>query len=340
MNHALLSELQRVSAYPSVTVLVNTTAGVVPDTALRARTAQLIDVVDQRLRGDVVDEERAWLVTEIRRLVDDAATEPPATAMGLFVSPGHSVFVRLGRAVTERVVIDQSFATRDLVADLNRTAQYRLVTISDRMLRVLIGDRRRLVEVRNEAWPLLRTDELSVTGWSAAVVDGLRDLQRQHPLPTVVAGVERSVRRHHEALAPFRTIGVIPGNHDRTGWAELHTASWPLVTDWLRADLDDALRRLDAARSERRYAGGIHEIWPLAADGRVDVLVVEDTFAVAARVNADNQLDPVEDATAPDVVDDIVDEAIEAVLQAGGRVVVTGDGNLAAHDRIAAVLRY
>jgi hypothetical protein len=340
MNSALLAELQRQSAYPSVTVLLNTSPGSVLSTAERVRAGQLLDTAAARLRGDVDDDVAADIMDQLRGLLDEQSGLAAGTALALCVSPAFAAAVRLGRTVTERVVIDDTFATRDLVADLNRTAEYRLLTISDRTVRSFVGDRQRLVEERDEHWPLRRLEEHSATGWTNAVSEALRTLHQQHPLPTVIAGVDRSVRRHTAALAPFHTIGFVPGNHDRTSWAELHNATWPVVTDWLRSDAADALQRLDVARSSRRYAGGVQEIWPLANDGRIDTLVVEDGHALPARITDDGQLDPSEEVTAPDVVDDIVDETIEAVLRHGGRVVVTEPGELAAHHHIAAVLRY
>jgi hypothetical protein len=279
MNSALLAELQRQSAYPSVTVLLNTLPGSVLTTAERARAGQLIDTAAERLRGDVADGVATGIVARLRELLDEQSALAAGSALAICVSPTYAAAVKLGRSVTERVVVDETFATRDLVADLNRTAEYRLLTISERTVRSFIGDR-------------------------------------------------------------FHTIGYIPGNHDRTGWAALHNAAWPVVCDWLRGDVADTLERLDASRSSRHDAGGVQEIWSLANDGRVDTLIVEDGHALAARVTHDGQLHPTGDAAAPDVVDDIVDETIEVVLRHGGRVVVTEPGELAAHHHIAAVLRY
>ena len=77
----------------------------------------------------------------------------------------------------------------------------------------------------------------------------------------------------------------------------------------------------------------------MAVDGRVATLVVEDRYAIAARI-VNGQLEHADDREAPDVIDDIVDETIEAVLRHDGTAVIVADGELAAHDRIAAVLRY
>ena len=175
--------------------------------------------------------------------------------------------------------------------------------------------------------------------WVREVTRRLREQEAAHSLPTVVAGVERSIRA---TVVPdvLAVIGVVPGNHDRTNWVDLHQAAWPHVADWLRADRGRAVARLVEARSMRRYAGGIEEVWPLAHDGRVELLLVEESYAVAARVGDHLQLEPAADEEAPDVVDDVVDDTIELVLRNGGRAVIVNDDELREHSGIAAVLRY
>ena len=88
--------------------------------------------------------------------------------------------------------------------------------------------------------------------------DRLRTEHVTDPLPVVIAGVQHSVRKFAPNLT--ETIGVIPGNHDRSSATELHHAAWPIVNDWLRTDAIRAMRQFDLARSDKRYAGGIHEI--------------------------------------------------------------------------------
>jgi hypothetical protein len=338
MNRALLDELQRQRCYPSITLLLNTTPGA-PLTATEIDAAtRMIAVVDERLDGDVSDALREHLTDQITDLLHEHAGHPSSAALALFVSADYSAAVRLGHPLEERVTIDDTFTTRDLVADLGRTALFRVVAVSERSTRLFIGDRRHLVEQRDGSWPLLRTDDHTDVTWTRDVTHRLRVEHAEHPLPTVVAGVQRSVRR----LAPRHdhTIGVISGNHDRTNAAELHRAAWPLVSEWLRAGAERAIGQLDSARSAHRYAGGIHEIWPLARDGRVDVLIVENGYSLPARVDHNDQVVPADDPHHPDVHDDIVDDTIETVLRCGGTAVVVGDGTLEHSDRMAAILRY
>ncbi len=338
MNRALLAELQSQRAYPSITLLFNTTSGAPFSPAQVANAAHLADQADRRLGGEIDDDLRKSLVETIVELLHDSATDNAGHALAVCVSPQYSAAIRLGRRVNERVIIDETFATRDVVADLNRTALYRLITVSGHTTRLLIGDRQRLVEEQSEHWPLTREPEQNLASWTRAVMHALRREHAQLALPTVVAGVERSVRQVL-SIAEFGTIGAIPGNHDRVSEVDLHHKAWPLVTDWLCADRNRAMEQLDNARSQRRYAGGIHEIWPLANEARIELLVVEDGYALPVRVDGDH-LQPVTDAEAPGVVDDIIDEVIEIVIRNGGNAVIVADGDLIERGHIAAILRY
>jgi len=342
MNRAILDELQRQRCYASITLLFNTTPGV-PLTPTELDTARrLARHIDNRLDGDISDASRLSLITRLTDVISEQADQRSTHALALFVSPEYSAAVRLGRTIDERVTIDDTFTTRDLVADLNRTALYRVVTISEQTSRLFLGDRQRLVEQLSDTWPLTRNGEhtttTTTTTWTRDLSDCLRAEHATDPLPVVIAGVQRSVRK----LAPdlTETIGIIPGNHDRTSTVELHHAAWPIVTDWLRTDATRAMRQLDLARSNKRYAGGIHEIWPLALDGRVATLIVENDYALPARIDHNNQLHPANDPDHPDVNDDIVDDTIETVLRHGGASIIVNSNTLVDHQRIAAILRY
>ncbi len=338
MNHTLLAELQRQEMYPSVSLLLTTKPGPLMAASDTSALIELADNADRRLDGDVPEDIRRTVIESLRRLIESVAEQKATKAIAVFASPNYSAFVHLGDETRNRVVIDNTFATRDLVADANRTALYRVITLSDRKSRMFIGDRNRLVEERTETWPMHRDDDQRLPAWARSVTTAVAAEHARNALPTVVAGVNRSARDVAKASS-IDVIGIIRGNHDRTSWAELHNQAWPLVCDWLRADSQRPFDRLDAARGANRYAGGVHEVWELAHESRVELLVVEENYAYPARL-LDGQLVAAVDIEAPDVIDDAVDELIERVLHGAGRVAIVADGNLAEHDRLAAVLRY
>ena len=140
---------------------------------------------------------------------------------------------------------------------------------------------------------------------------------------------------------PLALKAIILGNHDRTPWATLSDLARGPLSDWAGSRNATALHRLDQARGRRRYASGLDEIWSLAGESRVELLVVERNFAVPVRADGAH-LVPVDadQIEAPDVVDDAVDDLIEAVALRRGEVVIVPDGVLADQGRVAAVLRF
>lgn len=338
MNRLLLEDLQRRRSFPSVTVLVNARRGASADPSDVARLDRLVAHAAQRVATEAPGPDGDAVVAQLRRLVLDHLEGPPPAAFAFCASPETAVVVRLGQEVRERVVVDDTFATRDLVADLARSAAFRVVTVSEQKVRMFLGDRIRLVEALDDRWPLLRDEDQRPSFWAKEVFEQLRADHAELPLPAVVAGVDRSLRRLAVDGA-LMVVGQVGGNHDRSSAAELHQLAWARVDGFLSADRARALGRLEQARSSHRYAGGIDEVWSLANDGRVDLVLVEESFEVAAEISPDRQL-LLDTSAGQQAVDDIVDDTIEAVLLRGGRAVVVPDDSLVSHDRIAAVLRY
>ena len=195
MQRALLSELQHHRGTPCVTILANTTPGGWIDQTQRLHLERLIESADRQLRAGAPDHVRRGLVGSLWMLLAEAETNIGSEAVALCASPSYSAVVKLGRKVAARVVVADTFATADLVGDLHRTARFRVITVSEHLVRMLYGDERRLAEQIDVHWPLVREDGQSVASWTRAVVHALRAEQRRHEVPTVVAGVERSVRR-------------------------------------------------------------------------------------------------------------------------------------------------
>ena len=337
MNRALLNELQRQFSYPSVTLLCNTRVGTLGSPDDLRNLEQLVQDTDRRLSGDVTDAIRHATIAKLRDLVNSCVAGVGTHAVAIFASPEQAAFVRLMDPVRDRVVVDNTFATRDLVVDAQRTLSFRVITVSDHTCRLLLGDRSRLAEQKDDLWPLHRTEESS-DGWLRSIKTALTNDPSLREIPTVIAGTPRAAREAARVV-DINMIGIVAGNHDRTSWVALHQDAWPLVAQHLDDEDAQALANLDTARGINRYAGGINEVWELAEQGRVELLVVERSYEFPARLH-DGHLSSADDVESPDVIDDAVDELIEAVLMKRGRVAIVADGELTEHGRIASVLRY
>jgi hypothetical protein len=277
--------------------------------------------------------------------------------LALYVSNDFSQCYSLPFTVPERVVIDKTFATRDLVYGLHRAQRYWVFLLSVASTRLLAGTGETLEEVQDTNFPMPMTGP-GATGPIPFDADSsyLDDRHRRffqqvdsafasyaadESLPIVVGGVVRQASYFQEVSQYTSAIaGTLSGNFDKATTAELVPLVWPIVQSVREAQKADALQALDAAMGAQAVVSTIGEAWRLAQEGRGKLLLVEKNYHVPAVLTENGGLELVDQPGGTEVMDDAVDEVIEAVLAKGGAVAIVDDGALALHQRIALTLRY
>jgi len=173
------------------------------------------------------------------------------------------------------------------------------------------------------------------------VDNALKPILADDPLSLIVIGVDRYHAFFDEVSAHTNAIvGRVTGSHDKTSPHELSKLVQPLIEKHREEKRKKALEQLEKAVSERKFVSNIDEVWRLAHEGRGDLLLVEEDFHSPGRLDENGGLVHADDPSAPDVIDDAVDEIIETVLNKQGRVVFVENGQLTEHRRIALVLRF
>lgn len=348
--------LQRHTRYPAVSILMSHGASVDGD---RARLKRLALQAATRLHDEFPRRDVQPLVRELDALVAAADLSPGHLAIGVFVNHDIATTLHLPIPVRERVVVDATFATRDLVHALHRSLKYQVLVLSERATRLYTGCGAALTEVAGSpilptephsngrgARPRLGVDrsvlrDVRLRRYIGNVDTGLARHIRGRELPVILVGATRRVAafRDHSTHRALVTDAVV-GGFDQTSPRELADRVWPSIERMLTTQRREAMGELDTATGRHRAAFGVDEVWGLANEGRGDRVIVEENYEFPARVNVDTgRLEAAEDVTHPDVVDDIIDEIIEIVLAKGGRVTIVSDGTLGDH-RIAMTLRH
>ena len=349
--------LQQHARYPAVSILMSHGTTVDGD---RTRLTRLAFEAARRLQGEFPRRDTEPLLSELDTLIAAADLNPGHEAIGVFVNHDIATTVHLPIPVRERVVVDATFATRDLIHALHRSPKYRVLVLSERSTRLYAGCGAVLTEVAGS--PILAAEaHLNGRGERSRMTADrsvLRDSRlrryigkvdavltpqiRGRELPLILVGATRRVaafRDHstHRALV----ADAVVGGFDRTSPRELADRVWPSITRMLTTQRGDALRELDGAIGKHRAAFGVEEVWSLANEGRGALLIADEHYEFPARIDTDTGLlEAAEDVAHPDVVDDVVDEIIEIVLAKGGRVAMVSDGTLRDHGRIAMTLRH
>lgn len=353
-----LAELRQPRPYPAVSLLAplqRHRPGNLEDPIL------LRDLVD-RARRHLQDELGARDSTEVLTRLDDAIAtldlHHPSDGIAVFVAPGETHVLPLAFTVPERVQIDDTFATRDLVRGVTRTPRYRVLALGEKPTRLLTGTTTTLTETHSGGFPLFVEGALGEPLASGGFpVHSSRSEEQHHaffrevdqalgvvmaedPLSVVVAGTERDLA-YFDQITKHRQwiVGALRGNYEDSAPDELAALTAPLLDAALATQRASVLAELVEAVGVDRGIVGVKAVWDSARAGRARVLLVEDDFVYPARL-VDEHLEPAGDEDASGVIDDAVDELIEMVLDAGGEVTVFGSGELAEHGPVAALLRY
>ena len=277
--------------------------------------------------------------------------------LALYVSHEFAKLCYLPFTIPARVVIDQTFATRDLVYGMHRAQRYWVLLLSQASTRLLAGTGETLEEIHDKNFPM----EMTGPGGTPALpfdsdssyldnrhrrffqqVDtAFTEYAQDDSLPLIVGGVVRQVSFFQEVSQHASAIaGTLGGNLDKATLPELAPQTWEIVQSVRQSQQAGALQSLDDAISAQLVVSTIEEAWQMAQAGRGKLLLVEKNYHVPAILNEKGKFELVEAVGGTDVMDDAVDEIIEAVLAMGGNVAIVDDGSLADHRHIALTLRY
>lgn len=330
MNRRDLDDLVSRSEWPSVTIIAPLENRAPDNQQNEIRVKSLVKQVREKLVQERVEEPVAKRVLEkIDSLIGELDLFTASDlGVAFFVSPGFARRLDLPFQVKERAVVDRVFATREIVVGLERGLRWRAVIVGLEQPRILDGFRDRVVDVARVGATQL-TDEI------------LAPLMAGDPIPLVIVGLEAEIVHFvtHSRFA-HEVILTIRGRHERTDARELGRLLWSDVAHAIEVRRRDRIEReLDSGMKRGRIVSGIEDVWLAAHQGRGELLVVEEDlhFPVEPGVGQRALLR----APAGLEIDNAVDEIVDVVLAAKGRVEFVAPGTLGhEHQGIVMVTRY
>jgi hypothetical protein len=359
MNRSDVIALQGHRGYPMVSVIAPTHRNSPDNKADPVVVRNLVDQAKERVLVEQTKREAAAVLEQLDELVDRVDWAHTLDGLALFASADHAELHYLPIAVRGRVVIDETFATRDLVAALARSKRYRVLVLSEKPTRLYDGVRDDLEEHVGDGFPKVHKGPGGATALPGGNVNAstvrqeahmsffreidaaLGQLLAQDPTPVVVVGVTRYLGYYNKLTSHGdRIIATLEGSHDRTPAHELGKRVWALVEAELDAAAQAKIKELDAAESAGRLSSGLVQAWRAAAEGRGAHLLVDEGYEQAATLDDTGMvLTLTDDRDAPGVIDDAIDELIELVIAKGGEVTFV-NGGLDKQQRVALMLRY
>lgn len=359
MLQETLHELKDVRDYPAVSILLNTHRTYPANEKDAIVLKNKVKEVEERLLAELPKRMAEEVIRQVKEVAESVDHRNNLDSLALFANKEMGKYVRLPLQVEDRVIVDHTFATRDLLRALLKEGQYYVLTLSQRRARLYQAfNDTYLEEIREEGFPVENSksdtglDKLDLSmarGTDNLIRDfinkvdkALLTIHHRNPEPVVVAGVERNYHFYREvADKPGIIAGWINQNRDESEAYEILRDAWRVMQENHGKLLEAAREDLAQAVSANRFASDVNEIWRRVREGRGDVLYVEKNFFQPAKVHGDELvLVGKEESTHTGIVDDIVDEIAEHVLRFGGQVVFLDDGSLTEHQGMALKLRY
>ena len=274
----------------------------------------------------------------------------------LFVNEDFAEFTRLPVTVENRVVIDKTFATRDLLRALHRKCAYYILLLSRDEAKLIEALNDKVVREIKDGFPI-NSDDLNpvnraetsigsrmanLTGEFFNRVDKqLGDVYRKNPLPVIICTEESN---YPEFLKIADNKGIIIGKVDGNRMNEkphhVVEAVWPTMKEINSAINAQRLSELNQAVSDNKYLTDYNEIWEAIHSGKGKTLFVKQGFFQPA-ILENNHITVVHNGNTEQAnVDDIIDEMIEKNMDFNGDTVfIKGDG-LEKFQGLALVTRY
>jgi len=154
MNKQEIRDIQALNSYPSISILLPTHHTSPENKQDPIRLKNLITETGNRLAQEFSGRNIAPLLDKLNNLYEKIDFQKTLDGLAIYVSEDYEGVFMLPFNVMERVVIDNTFATRDLVYTLNRVPRYWVLVLSEKPTRLFMGTKNTLEEITTHGFPM------------------------------------------------------------------------------------------------------------------------------------------------------------------------------------------
>jgi hypothetical protein len=286
--------------------------------------------------------------------IAQAVTGPTDLGLAILASPRGTHVLHLRVSPRDRVVVDPTFATRDLLRSATEDPAFLALVIDDRAARLLHYDQRYTRPLLGHDFPMIRPSQGRHKRARGGRTDGA-DLERtraflrevdsrlagrieEFGLPVVLVASDQVAAEFSRLPAGQRIAAVVRAGRSSAALADIELAGRTALAGHILDRAAAAVDTVGAQLASGRAVAGLEAAWEAIAGCEPDLLVVERTHEAAARLG-DDGLQLVADPEELGALDDAVDELIETALARGAEVVAVPDGALARHGHLVLSLR-
>lgn len=356
--NSTLNKIKNISADYCVTIIMNTHR-TKPDYLKDEVTLKNhIRTVEKRLDSEADNKTRQKILNQLNNLAEDIDHSHNLDSLILFANPDVAEFTRLALEVKDRVVIDDNFATRDLIRAMHLETNYYILVLSQEKARLIEAMNGEVVKEFSDDFPMETVlsharypGEHDSDSYQTNLIDEflnrvdkqVQKVWNKNPLSILIASVDENYHRYVNVSDDKRGLMDIHLNGQRMEHdaERLVAEAWTMVKDYAREQNNQRKSELKKAVSDSQFLSDNDDIWRAIHDGRIKTLFIEQGLFQPAEIKGRHiSLVPEDQRNNSDVIDDIYDEMIEANRAYGGEVVFLPPNELKEFNGFGAVTRY
>jgi hypothetical protein len=353
-----LKELKDIISESCVTIILNTHR-TKPDNQKDALNLKnLIKEAESRLLTDESKRDAKHLIERLNALAGKIDHNYNLESLILFVNEDIAEYTRLPIAVKDRVVIDHTFATRDLVRALHFETNYYVLVLSQQKVRLIEAFNDKVIEEIGKPFPIENTQfystnraELSnasrqtnlVAEFFNRIDKEVNTIRKQNPLPVLICSEEGNYHEYLKIADQKHSIYDTFLNKNRLDEKDhaIIDEAWNIVKEYTINKNNERKSELLKAVSSGKFLSDVNDIWKAINEGRVQTIFIEQgLFQPAIMENNFITFVSDDERSRKEVVDDIYDEMIETNMTFGGDVVFLPRGELKDFNGFGVITRY
>lgn len=352
----LLNKVKNIKAEACVSIIINTHRTKPDNQKDIIKLKNLIKETEKRLYDKYEKRFAQTIIDNINKVADSINHNFNLESLVIYANSDFSNFTRMPIKVEDRVVIDNTFATRDLIRVLHSELAYYILVISRQQARLIEAYGDKVVEEFKGDFPIMNTiyttDKVKLSMGKSQdnlieeffnqvdkkVLETLKD----HNLPILIVTETRNFS-HYKKVADKKEfiIGHISGNKDNETAQKIVSEASQEMLQLTKEKNASRISELTKAVSEGKFLSDTNEIWKAIQEGRGKTLFVKKDFFQSAIIE-ENHIELTDNSSKnlDNYVDDIVDEMIEQTMSYGGDIVFIYGEELKKFNNLALLLRY
>lgn len=289
--------------------------------------------------------------------------------VGFFVSSNISLKIDFPFEVQERLIVGNSFEVRDLYYYQQFATEYFILLLTIRKAQLFRACMDEYEEINDENFPAIYEDEYeyATPARASSMRNALQTFERDknqikeirqqaffknidaslgnyltQKTPVILAGVgEQIAMFKKESKHAGRIEGEVIGNFTRD-YHLMATQAWKKIrSHQINHDQTQQIHDLTEGIGRKRVVSGVREVWKAIQEGRGLALYVEKDFEKKGYLSKSaDQLFLKPPKMKYDIIEDIVDDALEIAKKKKTAVFFVENDKLEKLDRIALALRY